>query len=192
MKKIDEIVEIIKNEELEDILNIGWIDRDEEIVKFVPTLNTIFFEFKSKYLTIHREQNTDFEICIELINKDEILNEKYCNEIFKEYEFCTSSLLNMFLYKDRKQNFVTKMEAYSENEEKYNNGIVKCIGFEIRDNSYVFLDPLSFNSIEVGKKEERDQWFESILNDKQCKLLSYNPEEMFFKEWRKEDICDQK
>ncbi|EJO5349386.1 hypothetical protein NRP93_003562 [Clostridium botulinum] len=84
------------------------------------------------------------------------------------------------------------MEAYSENEEKYNNGIVKCIGFEIKDNSYGFLDPLSFNSIEVGKKEERDQWFESILNDKQCKLLSYNPEQMFFKEWPKEDICDQK
>ncbi|EJO5349385.1 hypothetical protein NRP93_003561 [Clostridium botulinum] len=41
MKKIDEIVEIIKNKELEDIFNIGWIDGDKEIVKFVPTLNTI-------------------------------------------------------------------------------------------------------------------------------------------------------
>ncbi len=37
MTTIDEIIEIVNNEELEDILNIGWIDKDEGILTtFTP------------------------------------------------------------------------------------------------------------------------------------------------------------
>ncbi|UWG96252.1 hypothetical protein LPY66_15280 [Dehalobacter sp. DCM] len=185
MTIINEIIEIVNNEELEDILNIGWIDRDEEIRRFVPLLNTIFLEFKSKCLKIHRKQNTDFEISMKLIDKHEIFNEKSYNEVFKKYEFCTSSLLNMFLYENRIQNFITKIESYSETEEKYISGIVKCIGFEVMNNSYIFLNPLSYNTIEIGKKQEWDQWLRELTDDGPGILLNYNPKQLLLKEWRR-------
>lgn len=185
MATIDEIFKIINNEELEDILNIGWIDKDEEIARFVPMLNTVFLKFKSKYLRIHRRQTTDFDLCMKLVDEREIIEEKCFNSVFEEYEFCTSSLLNMFLYENRTQNFVTKIELYSETEEKYKSGIVKCIGFELLKNSYIFFDTVSYNSIEIGKKEEMDKWLEGFSNTAVSILLKFNPQELLFKEWRK-------
>jgi hypothetical protein len=132
-------------------------ENDEAIGRFVPLLNTVFLEFKSKYLRIHRRQTTDFDLCLKLVDKSEIVGEKNYNRVFEEYEFCISSLSNMFLYEDRMQNFITKIELYSDTEEKYKNGIVQCIGLEVLKNSYIFFNPLCFNTIEIGKREERDQ-----------------------------------
>lgn len=188
MKTIDKIIEIVDNEELKDILNIGWIDRDEEIGRFVPLLNTLFFKFESKCLRVHRQQNTDFEICIKLVEESEIINEKYNNTVFEDYEFCISSLSNMFLYEMRENNYITKMEWYSDTEEKYQNGIVKCIGFEVSNNSYIFLDPISYNSFEIGKKEERNQWIGNHLNHKENRFIIYNSKELLFRKWRKREV----
>jgi hypothetical protein len=125
---------------------------------------------------------------LKLVDKSEIVGEKNYNRVFEEYEFCISSLSNMFLYEDRMQNFITKIELYSDTEEKYKNGIVQCIGLEVLKNSYIFFNPLSFNTIEIGKKEERDQWIENLLSIEQSNLLTFNHQELLFKEWRKIEL----
>lgn len=50
------ILSLIDKEEVQDILNIGYIDDDDKIKSFVPSLNTFFIEFETKYLHIHKKQ----------------------------------------------------------------------------------------------------------------------------------------
>lgn len=181
MAKINEILEIIETEALEDILCKGWIDNDEETPIFVPHLSTVYLEFKSKYLKLYRKQTTDFDIEMSLMEKDKLKDEKYTHEVYEEYQFCISSLYNMFIYEGRKNYKITEIEMYCESEEKYNNGIAKCIGLQILSNSYVFFDGLGLNSIEVGKREERDEWFDFIPNMEQNVLVDFNPKNLIYK-----------
>ncbi len=59
---IDQIKTIMKNEELEDVLVIGYIDDDEDVDRFVPLLNYVYLIFESKIIRILRKQSTNFQI----------------------------------------------------------------------------------------------------------------------------------
>lgn len=184
MTQMNEILQIIQNEELEDILCKGWIDNDEEIPRFVPHLSTVYLEFKSKYLKLYRKQTTDFNIEMSLIEKDKLKDEKKIHEVYEEYQFCVSSLYNMFIYEGRKDYKISEIQMYCESEEMYNNGIVKCIGFELAHNSYIFFDGLGLNSIEIGKREEKDKWFSDVPNMNQGLILNFNPRNLIQKKWQ--------
>ena len=179
MTIMDELLQIIQTEELEDILCNGWIDNDEEITRFVPHLSTVYLEFKSVYLKLYRKQTTNFDIKMSLMEKNKLKDEKYTHEVYEEYPFCILSLYNMFIYEGRKE--IAEIEMYTESEEKYNNGIVKCIGLQIPNNSYVFFDGLGLDNIEVGKREERDRWFDFFPNMDQNVLVNFNPKDMIYK-----------
>lgn len=58
---------------------------------------------------------------------------------------------------------------------------MKCIGIHISSNSYVFFDGLGLNNIEVGKREERDEWFDFIPNMEQNVLVDFNPKNLIYK-----------
>ncbi len=108
--------------------------------------------------------------------------EKDLHDVFEEYKFSTSSLLGMFFYEDRGKAYIDKIELYCDSEENYRNGIVKCLGLDVRNNSYIFLNPLSFHSLEIGKRDERDEWFENVPNMEQNVLMDYNPQKLIYKE----------
>lgn len=179
-----DILSLVEEEEVQDIFNIGYIDDDDEIKSFVPSLNFIFMEFETKYLRIHRKQTEHFEIDLKLIEKDQFNVEVNKFEA-DDYQVCISSLSGMFLYEDRTNKFIEKIEMYVDNDEAYQDSRVKCLGFEIGNNSYLFLDPLSWNTMEIGKIEERDKWFNEIPNRKNDKVLHYNSENLTFKSWVK-------
>ena len=179
-----EIIAIVEKEEVQDIFNIGYIDDDDEIKVFVPSLNIIFLEFETKYLRIKREQTENFEIDLKLIEKKKLFKE-VANYKFDNYEVCISSLLGMFLYENRTNNFIEKMEMYVANDEAYHDSRVKCIGFKIGNNSYLFFDPLNWNNMEIGKSFERNIWFEEIPKRKNNETLRCNSGNLIFKSWTK-------
>ena len=179
-----DILSLVEKEEVQDIFNIGYIDDDDKIKSFVPLLNTIFIEFETKYLHIHKKHTEDFEIELKLIEKKELITEIKKNKI-DDYQVCISSLSGMFLYENRTNNFIEKIELYVDDDNAYQDSRVKCIGFEIGNNSYVFFDPLSWNGIEIGKIEERDKWFKEIPKRKNDTVLLYNSEKLIFKSWLK-------
>jgi len=174
---MNDILSLVEKEEVKDIFNIGYIDHDNEISVFVPLLNIVFLEFETKYLRIQRKQTTDFEIDLKLIGKNELPTAVKENEI-DDYPVCISSLSGMFLYEDRTNNFIEKVEMYVNNDEAYRDLRVKCLGFKIGNNSYVFFDPLSWNAMEIGKIEERDKWFREIPN-------RIHNNSLLFKSWMK-------
>jgi len=88
----------------------------------------------------------------------------------------------MFIYEEERiKNFVKTFECYIESDLHFKNGVIKCLGIELKNDTYIFFNPLNFNNIEIGKKAERDDWFEYVPYMNQGVVLSYAPKELKYK-----------
>lgn len=181
MLHIKNFVDLLYKEELLDILTLGIIDDDEPIKRFFPLLNTLLLEFETTYVKIYRKQTTDFNLELSFLKKDELSSESLTHNVYKEYEFCTSSLLSISLYAEKGKNTVKSFECYVESDRHYTNGIFKCLGFELKNGTYIFFNAMNFNNTEIGKKTERDEWFDYVTTMEQGVLLNFSPSLLQYK-----------
>ncbi len=182
MNPINEIRELLINESLENIYSKGLIIDDDDILEFHNSLTSIYLEFESKIIKIHRRLSTDFEVTLSVIPIENLSND-FNDDTPNEYKAAITSLIGMFIYEDRGNNKVSRVDAYAISDEAYNNATFKSVGFAFGKNSYLFLDGYGMHGIELGKESEMKAWKQEIMGSDNEIIIGFNKNNLQLYTW---------
>jgi hypothetical protein len=153
------ILDLIQQKPLQDILLAGCIYTDEPRNRFSPDSEKLYLDFGDRFIECFADLQQ-----IDIIVR--VVTEISFNPVYKveEYPECVCSLSGMFYYpRHGAEDRITSVDVVVASESDYAEGKVKSIGFGINEESYLFLDPICFDGMQLGKESERHRWVETYL-----------------------------
>lgn len=150
---------ILKNNIIEDIYLIGFVDIENGIAQFYHDLRFVYFEINSQYI--------EFE-CINNFSKLKI---KIVDSIKQNYEIDddmirAKSSINEIILSDTMANGNDIDNIIFYNIEEKDDIICDALQIELVNGQVIFLDPTYYFGINIGGIEQKQAWYDNIDNNK--------------------------
>ncbi|MGF1487523.1 MAG: hypothetical protein ACFBSE_10580 [Prochloraceae cyanobacterium] len=152
--------DVIKQENISDILLSGVVDIENGIAEFTPMLTYMFFQFDTKIIKFESiEQYSKLKI-------EYIDSVTYDFEIEEDMYPAKSSIIEIIMTDTMADNSINSIEIYGYFSE--NNKVLICdaICFKLNCGQELFLDPTYFFGINVGSNEQKKAWLNNYPNTK--------------------------
>ena len=145
----------LEGKNIEDIISIGFVDKEDGINVFYSDLRTLYFEFDDIYLKFESiNQYSTLKV-----NLKEKVNFAY--EIDEDMEYAMSSIIDIVLIgRNMKGNMLSKLvfyKKYIEDNEIYCN----ACEIYLKNGQVIFLDPSFICGISIGGIEKRNYYLDS-------------------------------
>lgn len=150
--------DLIKQENISDILLSGVVDIENGIAEFTPMLTYIFFEFDTKIIKFESiEQYSKLKI-------EYVDSVTYDFEIEEDMYPAKSSIIEIVMTDTMADNSTNSIEIYGDCSE--NNKVLICdaICLKLNCGQELFLDPTYFFGINIGGMEQKKAWLNNYPN----------------------------
>ena len=149
----------LEGKNIEDVISIGFVDKEDGVNVFYSDLRTLYFEFDNIYLKFESiNQYSTLKV-----NLEEKVNFEY--EIDEDMEYAISSIIDIVLIgRNMKGNILSKIifyKKYIENNEIYCN----ACEIYLKNGQVIFLDPSFLCGISIGGIEKRNYFLNSLENE---------------------------
>lgn len=166
MSKKEHIIEIVRTKSLTDILVTGFVDQSDSNYQFYPMLHQIYFKFEDvtvRFASIGQGSAVEIGVVPEIL----------CEfDIDEGDAFCVSSLSLLLFVAPYHKARARSMEVFYSDSENPEEGVLKCVGFELDLGEYIFLDPCNYFGMQIGCRDKRDAW----LRDNVCDGITWHHE----------------
>jgi hypothetical protein len=79
-------------------------------------------------------------------------------ELGEDEEYAISSIAKLCLRSPQEPRYVVSMYLVISETTSINDGVVKCAAFELEQDDFLFLDPITLSGIQIGKREAYESW----------------------------------
>lgn len=153
---MNQFIEFLKNNEITDIILVGFADVEKGIYEFYPNLKYLYIEMGTKYVALESvNQYSLLKFCI----KDDLCFEY---EIDEDMLKAKSSIAELVLDDTMAVgNNIKEIVFYDLNTDE-----LTCAAMELvlGNGQIIFIDPSFYFGINVGGERQKRMWEENYLN----------------------------
>ena len=149
---LDEFSERLRGCVLTDIYLVGFVDLEEKPLVFYPLQRFVYLEFGDCMVELEDQGDS---IALNMV--DEV---RYRFDLDEDHACCKTSIVGIVLRDTLAANHVAKAVLYGLDD---SDGRLRCraFGLDLKGGQRVFFDPLCFDGIDIGGRDQEKRWMES-------------------------------
>jgi hypothetical protein len=164
LSMIYQIVNALRNNEIEDIVTIGYLTSTSIISArssflYQGFMHDIFLRLHSNiYLNVAEIGRSDIQLSLV-----QVPSKRPGIEI-DEDELCFGSIFRFFLDKKSQKNNVVFINIWCEDDWHFELGICKALELTLANGKILFFDPVNLDGLKLSNQVLRDEWLKRYIS----------------------------